>query len=229
VTATLAMDDYADRTYAYYHFTDGAVDREPATADWDMVFTRYVGPTQYGLFPTTGVLLNRDRAAAEADGVDIAAAVHTDYTLTADSIVALGNDWKSLVNFMWEIDADRVYFVESGSGAVHKLWFTGFSGSSTGITTFNTEVASAVAVAEADAAHLTAFPNPVADGTLFLAGCTGTGVAEVFTLAGGRVAAQPFSASGAPVALDVRALPAGTYVVRVLNGAVAASYRFVKL
>jgi hypothetical protein len=86
-----------------------------------------------------------------------------------------------------------------------------------------------VAVAEADAAHLTAFPNPVADGTLFLAGCTGTGVAEVFTLAGGRVAAQPFSASGAPVALDVRALPAGTYVVRVLNGAVAASYRFVKL
>lgn len=229
VTATVAMADFADRTYAYYHFTDGPLDREPASAEWDLVFTRYMGPTQFGLFPTTGVLLNRDRAAAEGDGVDVAAAVHTDYTLTADSIVALGNDWKSLVNFMWEIDADRVYFVESGAGTVHKLWFTGFTGSSTGITTFNTEVASAVSVAEADRTALSAYPNPVADGALYLTGCVGTGVAEVYTAAGFRVATVPFTAAGAPVALDVRALPAGTFVVRVLDGASVASFRFVKL
>ena len=228
VTATVAMADYADRTFAYYHFTDGALDREPASAEWDLVFTRYMGPTQFGLFPTTGVLLNRDRAAAEADGVDVASAVNTDYTLTADSIVTLGNDWKSLVNFMWEIDADRVYFVESGAGAIYKIWFTGFTGSSTGITTFNTEVASAVAVAEADAAAPTAFPNPVASGTLYLTGSAGSGFAEVFTLTGGRVAVYPFTAAGAAVALDVATLPAGTYVLRVTSAAGSASQRFVK-
>jgi hypothetical protein len=230
VTSTVAMADYADRNFVYFHFTNGVVDREPATGTWDLVFTRYVGPTQYGLFPTTGILLNRDRAAAEGDGVDVNAAVHTDYTLTTDSIVTIGNDWKSLVNFMWQIDGDRVYFVQTGSGAIHKLIFTGFTGSSTGITTFTSEVASAVGIAESPASSIQVYPNPVTGNTLYLSGCSATSTAEVWSLAGARIASLPAQAApGTPATVALDGLPAGTYLIRVADGTATSTHRIVIL
>lgn len=225
VSVDIAMADFANRNFVYYDVEGGVVDREPATDTWDLLFTRYMGPTQFGLFPTTGVLVNRDRLASEADGVDVMAALPTDYPMDAENISVIGNDWKALVDFVWQIVPNRCYFVTDAGGDVHKLYFTGFTGSSTGITTFNTLPMSAVGVAQVADASFRMFPNPLAESVLQLDGWQGVQTVEVFTVTGERVwGAQ--AAAPSPIALGD--LPAGVYLVQVGDGAGRMTQRLIK-
>ena len=231
VSVDIAMADFSDRNFVYYDVVTGVVDREPATGTWDLLFTRYMGPTQFGFFPTTGVLINRDRLGAKADGVDVEAALPADHPMDAENISVIGNDWKTLVDFVWQIVDDRCYFVADGSGNVFKLVFTGFTGSSTGVTTFNVFPMNSVGVAEAGPAGvgesmgLQMYPNPLGDGGLWLAGWTGAWEVSVFSLAG-ELVAQGRGSEGVPVELG--GLAAGTYVVRVTDGVRVVTERLVK-
>lgn len=222
-TATMNMADYAGRNFAYFDFETGWIDREPA--NWDFVFTRYVGPTQYGLFPTTGALLNAGRSASEADGVDPSAALLADYPVAPAEIGLIGNDWKELVDFAWQVVPDRTYFVESAAGEVYQITFTTFTGSSTGVTTFNAQPVAPNAVASPEAEPLAAFPNPIAGGTFRLEGLSGYADVEVLSVAGVRVAR--FEAVDA-CTIDAGNWAPGAYVVRVWDDAGLRTARVLK-
>lgn len=182
MTASFDMADYAGKNFVYFDFDNGVVDREPLAADWDFVFTRYVGETLYGLFPTTGVLLNKLRPAAEAAETPVGDASLTDVNLNVDDISVIGNDWKSLVNFEWQLAEDLSYFVESGSGSVCQIWFTAFEGSSTGVTSFNVLPVSGMSISTNDApvAQWSVFPNPIGSGALNIQGTAAVREAMIF-------------------------------------------------
>lgn len=162
VQQEIVMEDYFGRNLVYYNLdTQEVLDREPV--EWDFVFTRYVGMTSYGMFPTTGVLLNTGRSAAMSDGVDVTTVDFADQTFTDTDISVIGNDWKELVQFMWQIVDNRCYFVQSSGGDIYKIVFTDFEGSETGNISFTTELVSSSSVADALVdASVKVYPNPVA-------------------------------------------------------------------
>lgn len=218
-SVAIDMADYAGKNFVYYSFAEGVVDREPAAADWDFVFTRYVGPTIYGLFPTTGVLLNRDRAAAVAEAIPVEEATFVPADLQFENISAIGNDWKELVDFQWQVAPDLSYFVQTADGGVYQIWFSSFEGSATGVTVMNAQPVSGASV-ESITSSFAAFPNPIAQGTLRLNGAEGMWEVRDIT---GRCMATFQARQG--VAVD--GWPAGTYFARPVDAS-SGAVRFMK-
>lgn len=110
---------------------------EPAATDWDLLFTPYTallsGNTPY---PVTGVLQN---AGVRTARVSLSSEANPD-TLTPSAypldscISTIGYDWKryDMSSNSWVL-ADTLYFlVRDKAGALWRLRFVGFTGSSTG-------------------------------------------------------------------------------------------------
>lgn len=212
-TVVMNMSDTENRRFLYYSFSEGWIDREPALDSWDFVLTRYVGPTTYGMYPTTGVLLNADRPASVAEGVAPSDAVLADFPVTDAPYTLIGNGWKTLEGWSWELVPDLSYFVQANNGDVYHLVFTSFEGSATGITTLNAELVSTLNVAEVAASALRAFPNPVAEGPVRLTGWQGRAEVTVWS-ASGRLMNR-FVTADAVVDLNASNWSSGVYLVQV--------------
>ncbi|MCH2199797.1 MAG: T9SS type A sorting domain-containing protein [Flavobacteriales bacterium] len=169
VETTFGMGDYADRNFAYFNVvTNELIDREPASGSWDLVFTRYFGMTAFGPGATTGTLANSGVELIRVDGVNPDDAIYTDYTWTTDNIGLVGNDWKNLnMEFVWEIVADRTYFVKNAAGDVYQVTFTSFGGTGTGDIAYNVELISGSSVGEINGVtDMVVYPNPTVSGNL---------------------------------------------------------------
>lgn len=233
VSETLLMSDHPNRNFIYYDFSTGTtVDREPDNNTWDMVFTRYVGLTSYGVFPTNGVLLNANIAGAAAEDVDVETAQHTDFELTTDNISVVGNGWRVLENFQWQIVPDLCFFVESQSGEIYKLIFTNFTGTSTGETTFITEVVSGANVSTASRiSSLNLYPNPTVDGTITIDGLgdvNGRADIEVYGVDGRLVLHTSEAVYGDQIRLQLTEVPRGQYILLLRTAAATDILRFHK-
>jgi len=204
VTSTVTKANFPGQNFCYFDLGAGQdVQREPNTNEWDLVFLKYVhnyldvpasSNTKY--YPVTGVLTNK--------GVQVATVYNnnqlTDTTGLAFSLEtnAIGFGWKKFDQAAnpprWTLSDTTVYFVKSKSGAVWKLVFTAFGGSSTGKVNFSKQlVAGTTSVDEAsyvDAFAVASNPNngnfnllyslrgTVADGTLRVLDVTGRVVYE---------------------------------------------------
>ncbi len=140
-TASLAKSGYTGKNFGYYSLeNNAALDREPATADWDITFTKYMtviyapAPTLYGV---TGVLLNKGVTGIKASGVDVASVDYNNFTFQTD-INTIGYNWKSFAG-TWTIEDSLAFFVKRSNGDIWKLIFTGFSGSAAGNYIFSKE------------------------------------------------------------------------------------------
>ncbi|MDZ7775018.1 MAG: T9SS type A sorting domain-containing protein [Bacteroidales bacterium] len=166
--AELEVNPYTSKNFVYYSLTnDEQIDREPPKDSWDLLFTRYIsminGETPYIV---TGVLNNLNTPVAEYASVD---PDFMDYQPadfdTAKSVI--GYDWKEfdMGSFTYTVDDSLVYFVESHNGAVYKLRFTKFEGSSTGKVVFEKSLISTTGVEEfvTQESSFKAFPNPATD------------------------------------------------------------------
>ena len=58
-SGSLNKGAFMGKNFGYYSFANGVVDLEPLSADWDLVFTKFIGyvPSAY---PVAGVLQNKD-------------------------------------------------------------------------------------------------------------------------------------------------------------------------
>ena len=76
----------------------------------------------------------------------------------------VGHDWKTWTGAEYVIASDRCYFVQSQTGDVWRLFFTGYGGSATGDIEFGKILESGANVSEeiGMAQRLEVFPNPVA-------------------------------------------------------------------
>ena len=162
---TINANTYQTKNFVYYDL-EGAqiVDREPASSDWDFVFTKYMAKQGTGgFYPVVGVLLNYNVMCAKAEMVDTSYSDWTQHSMS-DSIGMIGWNWKSfnMTSFSYEVADSTVFFVKNQLGDVYKLVFTGFDGSSSGNVYLNKQLLSASGISQAGGqAKLNVFPNPV--------------------------------------------------------------------
>ncbi|MGB0178042.1 MAG: hypothetical protein ACPF9D_12805, partial [Owenweeksia sp.] len=134
VTKTLDRSAYNNRNFFYYNLDQEVVkDLEPATQDWDIVFTKYlIFFPGFGGYPVAGTLHNR---GVEVSQVELQAGTTSTVNDTVQfpmsrNISTIGYDWKDA--FAGVVYDTLVYYVKDQAGNVNQLKLTGYGGSGTG-------------------------------------------------------------------------------------------------
>lgn len=161
---TLDKTVYNSKNFAYYSMQNDAVlDREPASAGWDLVFTQHTAfiPSAYTV---TGVLANEGTEIAKVSDVPDKD-TYTDYNSATFStkINTIGYNWKSFNGTGYDIQDSLLYFVKTAGGDIWKVIFTGFGDSADGNYIFSKEkLYTATSVHGLGAIKVTAavYPNP---------------------------------------------------------------------
>ncbi|MDP3929115.1 MAG: T9SS type A sorting domain-containing protein [Bacteroidota bacterium] len=140
MTVHINKANYTNKLFAYHNMLlDSTMNREPNTK-WDVLFTRYGAfATQFGqtIFSSnTGVLTHPSVMSSMVAGVPVSTSTPGLYT---NKITGIGTDWKKnpgpgQPNFL--IIDSLSYFTKDAANLEHKLIFTGFTGSSTGVISF---------------------------------------------------------------------------------------------
>ncbi len=199
----VATAQFTGKNFGYWSFaTNAAMDREPASASWDLVFTKYTEFLDYeGVmvpWAAAGVLQNRVVLAMKVDDVPTGLAEWNPGGMRTE-INTIGYDWKEydLGMGLYLVAEDRTYFVKDRPGNIWKIIFTGYGGGSNGNFSFTQELVSAVGVAESAmaATSVAVFPNPARPGQVQveLARVTGPATLRVFNMAGQLQAEQHFT------------------------------------
>lgn len=236
-SGSLQRDGFPGKDFGYYSLSNNAVvDHEPLAADWDLLFTKYLGFVSQPIpsyYPVAGVLQNRLVGGLQIDGVPSSTADFWSQAFSND-INVIGYDWKSfnMTTFQWEYVVDRTYFISDRSGNIWKLIFTNYGGSANGEFTFTQELVGLAAVGDSPAEPVfMLFPNPVNGGsaTVVIDAPASKAVLTVHDLSGKRVVEQQLTGLGGLVQrqVDVSALPAGLYTLRVQGEGFASSARLV--
>lgn len=225
---------FLGKNFAYWSFnTHTSLDREPANDTWDLLFTKYTDfvPIPY---PVAGVLQNRRVSAQQVDGVNPAEAQWSPGQLSSE-INIIGADWKSydMEAGQYVIQENSCYFVQDVDGNVWKLVFTGYGGAANGEMSFNQEMVSPTGVAamEPQAVTVGLWPNPVSNGSVELVAdlLDEDAVIRVINATGQQLLHRQWGKTNGPARhqLDVSALPAGLYWVRVENAKGASTLKMV--
>jgi hypothetical protein len=172
-TYFLNKSTYPGKNFAYYSLqNDSALDREPASSSWDLLFGQYTTfiPTPYVV---SGVLSNKGVEVAQVDNVASPSTYNDWFPQTySTNISTLGSDWKvfDMNTYLYNITQDTVYFIKSKAGNIWKLRFKGFGGGSNGNFIFTKEQLSTVGLEELGetTAKMSVYPNPSATGTVTL-------------------------------------------------------------
>lgn len=217
----LVKSDFAGKNFGYWSFeTNSTLDREPPTANWDLLFTKYFQLTPYQ-YSVAGVLQNKNVTALQVNGVPNSEADWASAPFSANMNI-LGSDWKDydMVASAYTIVTDTTYFVNDVPGNIWKIVFTGYGGGANGDMSFNQELVSSVGIGEV-AGHqgtLLTYPNPVTNGQaqMIVDVPAREGVVRVFNATGQQMLQQQWSGLSdlTTRTLDVSGLAKGVYIVR---------------
>ena len=167
----VTKSDMGDQNFGYFSIVDEkVVTREPATTDWDLVFTEYVtpiptGPGTFQNYPVTGIKINKGVEVAQRDGI----AVTSDDTSGLNwnmNITEIGSDWKMFnrTEMKYEYAKDRTYFVKLEGGSVWKIYFTMYEGGRAGNFHYTLEkIETGASVKDLVASSISIYPNPSAN------------------------------------------------------------------
>ncbi|MBK7762483.1 MAG: T9SS type A sorting domain-containing protein [Bacteroidetes bacterium] len=227
---------YPNNIFAYYNLATAADSvREPASANWELVFNRYnsfvdmgTGPVPY---PVIGALSNKGVKVSKANGdhVDTAFLYFGTYVMPwpADSnkISAVGYDWKSFTppGGPWVVPDSVSYFIHDKAGSLYQLQFTGYNGSGPGVIYLRRRlvVPTSVNDIESNISQYEIFPNPAqAHVNLMLESKENTSANLMITNLHGQVVMQQkvsLSQGLNNYQLNVSGLSAGNYILS-LNG-----------
>lgn len=231
-TGTINKASYAGKNFGYYSLqTHSAADREPATADWDLLFTQYTAFVP-GAYTVTGILANKGVKIAKVTGL---ADKHTFVGWTGPSfsteINKIGYNWKTFNGTGYNIQDSTVFFVETKNGDIWKVIMTGFGGSATGNYLFSKEKLHTGTTTIADpeghnAMTMVLYPNPAIgeDVSLLLSG-TGMVTISVSDISGWAIISEHIVLGGGLTryVLPREKFDGGNYVVSVRSGAEVVS------
>lgn len=161
-TVTIDKTPYNTKNFVYYSLSTATlIDREPVSAGWDLLFTKYTGfvPTAYTV---TGVLHNKGITVAEATGIaNTATYVNYSAHTFETAINTIGYDWKTFTGSSYAITDSMIYFVHANDSQFWKLIFTGY-----GSNKFNfnkTQLTSTGISTEENNLTLSVYPNPASN------------------------------------------------------------------
>jgi hypothetical protein len=222
VNATINKSNYSGKNFGYYSIQNNqALDREPLSSSWDLLFTKYVtnlgGGTYYVV---TGVLVNGGVSIAQVNNVpDVNNVSPTNQTYDSTKINVIGYDWKSfnMSTFQYEIEDSLVYFASVSNGDIYKIIFTGFGGSTTGDYIFTKEKVFSVGVEdnEIESKILDIYPNPATDNiNITFAGKTDDIQLSIYNISGKEVFTQHIQNQGLnQKRIDVSQFEKGIYFI----------------
>lgn len=225
MTHSIAKADYTGKNFAYFDFeTMSGLDREPASADWDLLFTQHTAfiPIPYTV---SGVLSNRGVTVAQADGV-FDTDTYEDFTAHSfvEDINEIGYDWKSFTGMGYAMEEERVYFVERANGQIWKLVFIDFEGSATGNYVFTKEQVGVTGLddLEASSPFMQVYPNPTNTDQVNIVynnSFSEVATAQIIDLSGRIISQQALSGSGLSTEIiDLNGVSRGIYLVRLNIG-----------
>ncbi|MEP5340819.1 MAG: T9SS type A sorting domain-containing protein [Algibacter sp.] len=171
-SATVSNASNPNNQFNYYSFDSNVeVVAEPATTDWDIKFTKYYTEVSDGSGGTTpylvtGVLFND---ALEVAKNDEPTGMPANPTLSySTDINTIGWDWKTFnfSSFTYDVSSNQAFYIKYADGTVYRLYFTSFSGSSSGDVTFKFEdVTASLGIDDLSSSDISfgVFPNPSTD------------------------------------------------------------------
>jgi hypothetical protein len=236
----VALNDWSTKNFIGYSFADNDfVDREPASKDWDLEFTKYI--TFYGgqaWYPVTGILQNYNVQVAAFTSVDT---TFVDYEISAfDSanISTIGNNWYALQGGMpptYVLVDSLVYFVSDQESSIWKVVFEYYESNLGEIGFKKMLLEDHASISELDGVttgNIAIQPNPVKDVAqlLFNADENGTASISVFSMTGAKVFEQGINYSRGlnNHQVNVSGLPEGVYVVMLKAGDTILKNKMVK-
>ncbi len=222
-TLALSGDPYLDKNFFYLELDYyQLLDREPASIDWDMMFTRYYDPQAQTI--VSGVLANSTRVQLQSfDSVNQNTFYQYDTAAFTPQMDGIGYNWKTYdaVANMYTIDTNRVYFakVKHANDSIYwKLYFTEFTGNQEGIYRFVQEDVTHVGIDEysASALFLQLAPNPATDRIQLISDWQGPAQIHIYDMAGRLVHTQQIQGSGfTKQTIDIAQLKAGVYSLQL--------------
>ena len=233
----LNSGDYNSKSFVYYSIDSlKIVDREPATADWDLLFTKYWDNTIP--YNVTGILTNEDHILAQEikeEGLDQPTFVEFEDSSFTAEISIIGSDWKSfnMGTMSYEVDSTVVYFLKrygETDSTYYKLYFTGFTGMSEGKYTFMQEELSLVSSRNPGIIQmLQVYPNPASEYLNVVFDHTGNTSIQIIDMTGRTVYSTLHNAGGfTNMTLDINQLNPGLYFLKVNAEEETGVLRFIK-
>lgn len=219
ITGSINKLNYSSKHYVYYDIaTASIVDREPAKADWDMVFMRYKTSVSPGQPPylVTGVLTAPGVSVGQRTGVPASDPGYSALTFQTN-ISEIGYDWKyfDMGTFTFLVEDSLAFFVQNSASEIYQIYFTSFAGSSTGNLTFMISNVLNVSTEELAKTDIIVYPNPATEYVKIKGeGEQSTYIVELVDMNGRVIRSaeiidqEKFSVSG---------VASGTYFVRVIQ------------
>lgn len=229
-TVSVPFATSASKNYIYYSFTNAAiVDREPASASWDLYFTQYCAnigaPYPYNL--VTGVLHNVGVEVAEVHPVNNPETdLSFETAVYSEDINTIGYDWKVYTG-TYAVEDSTVYFVKDKSGDYWRLIMTGFSGAALGKTVFKKEKVATLSVSENNELISGIFPNPASDKVTVMVDSKAGATIRVVNMTGAVVHESAASNGLEAMSISTEHFTNGVYLVQVSNGTATATQRLV--
>jgi hypothetical protein len=233
---TLDINPYRAKNFVYFSMGSGElIDREPDTASWDILFTRYMAIQPNGTpYPVVGIYNNTKVYSNVFANV---APDFSDWTSAPlDSTKSpIGWDWKSfnMTTMTWTVADTNTYFVHTWDRDIYKLVFTKFGGSGSGKVVFESELLSPSSVINPAENRNTVglHPNPAVDQVTlsFSDEINGKAYITVYDMTGKVVfeAEREVENHSALIRLNEAGLQNGLYVLKVSAGGVSYSSKFM--
>lgn len=229
---TLDCAPYSTKNFVYYSMMDSqVVDYEPASADWDIVFTRYQDLTIP--YFVTGVLMNYNTQGALVYSTDHTITDTTNVGFTED-IAVIGSEWKefNMGTFSYDIIDNMVFFVVTQNGDAYRLVFTGFAGTSTGYIYFDKEMLFTTSIFENEAINfdMKIYPNPASDEINIIHSIPelkGDAEIRIYDLAGRQTFFTNVSNQGRMISISDLDLRPGTYIIEMSSDNFAAREKLI--
>lgn len=230
----LNINPYRNVNFIYYTFSSEAfVEREPDTASWDILFTKYMAiqpnGTPYGV---VGVINNFKVYANKFYPVtqDFAdyASIPFDSTKTP-----VGWEWKAfdMNSGTWTVADSTAFFVHTRGKNIYKLVFTRFVGSTTGNIVFTKDPLSAGIFDQAEEMEVVVYPNPVKDRLNIVLGeeVRGKAVISIYDITGKLVYAtsQDVTDNIIQVRLDEFPIINGLHLMKIVTDSGVFSSKFM--
>ena len=224
---TLDANSYTSRNFVGYSIEYvQEVDMEPASDDWDLLFTKYFDSSIP--YFVTGVLSNESHVMlqeVQETGMDQSTFENYDEGAFDWNISTIGSDWKTFngSTFSYDLATEVMYFAKlyyATDSAYWKLYFTGFDGSSTGRYEFVQEFLSgSSAVNEINEGLLEVFPNPATDFVTVVYDYTGEVEINILDASGRLMKSENISLNGfSNHKIDISELINGLYFIQIVSG-----------
>lgn len=191
-TVNVDITAYSAKNFVYYNLISNAiVDREPATANWDLYFHQYPSFDYNPPYTVTGIFQNTGVEVAKVYPVNDPA-TYMDFSGEEFSpvISTIGYSWKAFNGMSFVVVDSTVFFVQDKAGDVWKVIMTGFGGSSTGKYMFSKELISEAGTEDVKPVLMAVYPNPASDNVTLVLDNATDAIVSLYDMSGTLVYSQ---------------------------------------